>query len=112
MKTLLSMIALSVLTVGLTGCELDNNKARNLALDNVSRHQVRVIPLTTEWEGVTLAPGENRTLKGVSNPDFTWEPLDRVMLGASSSARNAIFVDKAPNPDPPIIIITNSASGF
>jgi len=108
MKKILWFV-IPLVAIAVTGCELDNDKGRNLNFDNASRYTVTVVPRTTEWSGFTLGTGENRKLENIENPDFTWRPFDKVDLGASSSERNVIFVDRAPtydpNPEPDIIIV-------
>jgi len=107
MKKILSGLVIVVLAVVVAGCELDNDKGRDLRFDNVSRFKVTVIPLTTEWKRFDLGPGQQLKLTDIENPDFTWKPLDLVELGSSSSERNVIFVNRAPVYTPPIIIVTN-----
>lgn len=87
------MLVISLLS--LTGCDLEDSKYNDLSFENVSRFNVEVIPLTTEWAGFTLAPGERRKFDDIDNPDFTWEPIDKVELGVASTDRDVIFVDRA-----------------
>ena len=97
---------------GMVGCDLDqDSKYNDLEFDNASRFTVSVIPLTAEWSGFSLAPGEKKKFGNIDNPDFSWEPIDKVAVGVSSSTRDVVFVDKGKDPNPPtIIVVTNEVS--
>ncbi len=103
---------LGIVLVILAGCDLQEDKFDDLKFDNASRYTVQVTPLTTEWSGFSLAPGEKRNFDKIDNPDFTWKPLDKVDVSVSSTDRNITFVDRAPtfDPNPTVVIITNVTS--
>lgn len=114
MKNLMSAVAALAL-FGLISCDFSESKYNDLDFYNASSYTVEVIPLTSEWERFTLAPGEEKSFGDVENPDYTWEPQDKVGVGVASDDRDVIFVNKIEEPepdepDPIIIIITNSAS--
>lgn len=106
---LLTCLVVSAVMIALAGCEFDESKYNDLKFDNASRFTVSVNPLTTEWSGFSLAPGEKRSFGDINNPDFSWEPLSKVDLGSSSTDRRIIFVDRAKElpVEPTVIIVTN-----
>lgn len=98
-RRLIYGIALFLGLLSLTAC-FDNtaDDKKNLTFENFSRATVRVIPLTIEWVGFTLAPGERKELGGVRDADFRYEPANRVQEGSASTARYIVFVDAPPAP--------------
>ncbi|HMO52037.1 MAG TPA: hypothetical protein PKE26_06515 [Kiritimatiellia bacterium] len=110
MKKIIMTCLSAAALAGLWGCELDNNKGRDLRFENLSSQTVSVIPLTGEWESFKIAPDETKKLESIKTPDFTWEPKTRVALSVTSTDRRVVFVNKPREPAPPpptVIIITN-----
>jgi hypothetical protein len=98
MKILLSSILMAVLMLSLTSCEMaDDSKANRLTFENASRVTVQVIPLTTEWSGFSLAPGEIVRLDDIRDVDYVFEPADSVQEGSASVERYIVFVDAPPS---------------
>lgn len=87
-------LLLAFCVLGLVACEEEKNN--DLTFDNASRLTVTVIPLSTEWGGFDLAPGERKKLKDIQNPDYRFEPDSQVQEGSSSTERYIIFVDAPP----------------
>ena len=96
MKSLLLSILMAGVMLGLTGCEDYEAKANRLTFENASRFTVQVIPLTTEWSGFSIAPGEIVKLDDVRDLDYIFEPADSVQEGSASTERYIIFVDAPP----------------
>lgn len=98
MKSLLFGILVAVLMLSLTSCEMaDDSKAFRLTFENASRVTVQVIPLTTEWSGFSIAPGEIVKLNDIRDVDYVFEPTDSVQEGSASTERYIIFVDAPPS---------------
>ena len=97
----------------LAGCELEQNDYGDLRFENASLRNVNVISRTSEWGGFGLAPGEVKKLKDIDNPDYDWQPKDKVDVSVSSTKRDVVFVERAKElerePDY-IIIYTNGAN--
>jgi hypothetical protein len=93
MKKLAYALLMSVLALGIAGCEDEPEETDNLEFTNASRYTVNVIPLTTEWGGFSLAPGEKRKLNDIRDADFRYEPSTRVQEGSASKERFIVFVD-------------------
>ena len=96
MKSLFTSILMAVLMISLAGCEDYESKAYRLTFENASRSTVQVIPLTTEWGGFTLAPGEIKKLNDIRDVDYRFEPEGEVQEGSASTERYIIFVDTPP----------------
>ena len=96
MKSLFTSISMAVLMLSLAGCEDYESKAFRLTFENASRVTVQVIPLTTEWSGFSIAPGEIVKLDDVRDLDYIFEPADSVQEGSASTERYIIFVDAPP----------------
>ena len=98
----------SQISIGFAGMTLNNEfhitlangakeKAKELTFENMSGYTVAVIPLTIEWGGFSLAPGQRMKLKDIDNPDFRYEPSERVQEGSASTERYIVFVDAPPS---------------
>ncbi|MBU1694565.1 MAG: hypothetical protein KKC51_11460 [Verrucomicrobia bacterium] len=96
MKRLFISILMAVWMFSLTGCESDYSNNFRLTFENASRFTVQVIPLTTEWGGFSVAPGEIVKLDDIRDVDYRFEPADNVQEGSASTERYIIFVDAAP----------------
>jgi len=102
-RTLFGSILLAILVLGFTSCEPFSSSSTgsdDLKFENASSHTVQVIPLTTEWSGFSLAPGEKRILHNIRDVDFYFEPTATVQEGSASLARSIIFVDAPPSATP------------
>ena len=99
MRKMIASVALVALMCCLTGCfeEDSREKAKRVSFENASGYVVSVIPLTIEWGGFTLAPGQRVKLKDIDNVDFRYEPSDRVQEGSASTERYIVFVDAPPS---------------
>ncbi len=87
-------ICLLVMVAALIGCETSSNKdAKKLKFTNSSTYGVQVIPLTTEWSGFYMEPGEEVSLKDIRDVDYTFQPEFRVKKGSASTERHVIFVN-------------------
>jgi hypothetical protein len=96
MKRFLFFLALMA-CVGITGCELiDDEEDRDLTFVNQARRSVQVIPLTIEWKGFTLKPGEKKKLYDVRDVDYRLRPDSWFKLGSASTERYIIIVDAPP----------------
>lgn len=94
MKRLLSSIASIMLVFAFTGCfDSGSNTANRLTFENSSTYRVHIIPLTTEWGGLHLDPGETVRLDDVKDVDYRYEPSTRVMEGSRSEERHVVFVN-------------------
>ncbi len=103
MKRLILGLVMGVLMLGLTGCEDDTKeKARELTFENQASVAVAVIPLVVEWGGFMLPPGQTMKLKNIRNPDYRYEPKDKVTEGSMSKTRNIVFVDTIPVETPSV----------
>ena len=91
MKKALLVILLAIVAVALAGCE--DYDTRPLRVVNASDYVVRVKSLSTEWNGFSLAPGENRKMTDIRDVDFTFEPADKVQEGSASTERYIVFVN-------------------
>ena len=95
MKRVLVGIAAIVWISILVGCleSGSSSTARRLTFINNSTYRVEVIPLTTEWGGISLAPGDVVRLGKVRDLDWRYEPVTRVQEGSASTERTVIFVN-------------------
>jgi len=99
MKILSFNILMAVLMLGFVGCDDQSDEANKLYFENASRFSVQIIPLSTEWSGFSLAPGEIRELDDIRDIDFRYEPEEEVQEGSASTERYIIFVDAPPAPE-------------
>ena len=99
MRKAIFSAALAAVVCCLAGCFEDDSKekAKELTFENMSGYTVAVIPLTIEWGGFSLAPGQRLKLKDIDNPDFRYEPSERVQEGSASTERYIVFVDAPPS---------------
>ncbi len=99
MRKLIASVAMVTLMGCLTGCfeEDSREKAKRVTFENMSGYTVAVIPLTIEWGGFTLAPGQRVKLKDIDNVDYRYEPSERVQEGIASTERYIVFVDAPPS---------------
>jgi hypothetical protein len=91
---------LVVAVLGLPGCTdiFESSKPdRSLRFENASSFTVTVISQSTQWGGVTLAPGERVKIGNVRDLDYRWFPPTRVVKGGASSDRDVIFVNAPPS---------------
>lgn len=97
MKKFIFSVLMAAAMLSLIGCEDYDKKANRLTFENASRFTIQVIPLTTEWAGFTLAPGDRVRLNDIRDVDYRYEPEGAVQEGSASSERYIVFVDAPPS---------------
>lgn len=87
--------------VAFSGCELiEDDEDLDLTFENRAGRSVGVIPLTSEWAGFTLKPGEKKKLYDIRDVDYRLRPDSWFQLGSASTERYIIIVDAPPTPGP------------
>jgi hypothetical protein len=92
-KILLGIAAIASISL-LAGCDTGSSStSKRLTFINNSTYRVEVIPLTTEWGGISLQPGDVVRLDKVRDLDWRYEPTTRVKEGSASTDRRVVFVN-------------------
>lgn len=100
-KKLLGFISIMLGCMVIAGCEIiDDDEDLNLTFENRARRSVQVIPLTIEWPGFTLRPGEKKRMNNIRDVDYRLRPDAWFQLGSASTERYIIIVDAPPETGP------------
>ena len=94
------ILALVLLAFAVVGCEDDTKeKAKRLTFENQSSYVLVIQPLTIEWNGFSLPPGEKKTLHDIDNIDhYVKSPSSsKVKRAIASKPRYVIYVNAEPS---------------